>query len=235
MAAQVYKTSGISPVRVSNAAIESFIAPYLANAAASAYGYVAGGHEFYCINFGTSVGNWTPVNGTTQLVYDLTENLWHERTYIGPWPFCFASIAGGGFTGSPDFIGDAKSGKVMNQSLLYFNDGDPVTAKITYTRNAPHVSKQNQWVKFRRFELDGDFGTAQPFLSYSNDGGRSFNPWNYALQQAADQGAPGTFRRFYAHQLGRSRDRVFQVTITDGSNPIRIANAYIDVVPGIER
>ena len=74
-------------------------------------------------------------------------------------------------------------------------------------------------------------------LSYSNDGGRNFltgAPWPYAMRQAQSSGTAGAFRRFYSLQLGRSRDRVFKVEIIDGTNLIRIANAYLTAEGGTE-
>lgn len=223
---QVYMTKGLSPVRVSNAGIESLLS--IESAAnlplAWAYGYQEAGHTFYVLN--TVTQSYVPVQ---QYVYDLNTGLWHERVYgIGaPWPVCFASVPGFNSTG-PNFVGDGKSGKVMFQGIIYPNDGG---IAIGYIRTAPHISGSNRWIKHRYFELDGDFGTATPTLDYSDDGGRTFGGRARALQQAADQGrgSPSpAFRRFFANQLGRSRDRVYKVSITDSANLIRIANAYVD-------
>jgi hypothetical protein len=50
------------------------------------------------------------------------------------------------------------------------------------------------------------------------------------MLQATDTGFTGqTFKRAFATQLGRSRDRVFKVTITNNSQLIRLANAYLTV------
>jgi len=227
--AQVYMTQGLSPVRVSNSGIEAILAQAIQNPALNfAYGYQEEGHSFYVLVFVNQSG--LPV---AQVVYDLTTQMWHERYYAVEFPQCFASIPSFSSLG-PNIVG-LPSGKVRAQSLQFPNDGTGTV--IGYTRIAPHVSNENRWIKYPRFELDGDFGTAAPMLSYSNDGGRNFlsgSPWPYAMRQAQDQGAAGTFRRFYSLQLGRSRDRVFEVQIIDGTNLIRIANAYLTAEGGTE-
>jgi hypothetical protein len=227
---QVYMMQGMNPVRVSNPAIEAMIAsiPVQVNLPyAKAFGYQEAGHTFYQISFGNS--NYQTYNGALTLVYDLTTGLWHERTYsvFGVIPCGFASVPNFG-AAIPNFV-VSENGKAWYQSINYPNDGD-ATKTIKYTRTAPHAGQQNRWFKYPRFELDCDVGTAQPMLTYSNDGGRNFKPGGYPLQQVAAQGNPTDapeLPRFYATQLGRSRDRVFKVTITDGTNLIRIANAYL--------
>ncbi len=220
--AQVYMMQGMNPVKVSNPAIESMLAT--ANVTSKlfnskAYGYQEAGHTFYVLQLcnGTS-------NTMQTLVYDLTTGLWHERAYGALIPTQLACVWNYGTTSVGNFTLGEATGKIYTQSVSYPNDDG---AAITYTRIAPHVGTQNKWFKYPRFELDGDIGTAAPILDYSNNGGRSFLGYNYPMTQAQDQGAPGTFKRFFALQLGRSRDRVFKTTITDSTNLIRIANAYL--------
>jgi hypothetical protein len=227
--AQVYMTQGLAPVRVSNPGVEQLIGAVgnFNYVTIFAYGYQENGHTFFVINF--TDGARIPYQ---QLVYDLTTGLWHERYYAIEVPLCFASqtyFAGNNFVGM-------NSGKIYEQGILFPNDG--TGNPINYSRTAPHVTNENRWIKYPRFELDGDFGTAAPTLSYSNDGGRNFltgAPWPYPLRQAADAGSAGASRRFFALQLGRSRDRVFKMDISDSANLIRIANAYLTAEPGTEK
>jgi hypothetical protein len=233
---QVYMAQGLNPVRVSNYAIEHQIAidgPYNARNH-FAYGYEEEGHTFYVLNICDN--NGFP---KYQWVYDLTAGMWHRREYIagvqmnGLTPCCFASVADFSVSGKLNFIGDFYTGAICAQGLEYPNDGG-ANYPIAYTRTAPHVNDEAKVIKYDRFELDGDLGTAAPILDYSNDGGRTWLALNRPLQQVVSTGIPGTFQRFFCNQLGRSRDRVFKVTITDADNLIRIANAYIDVTPGSE-
>lgn len=232
---QVYMLQGMNPVRVSNAAIE-FMIQVMATPgtlwSASAYGYQEAGHTFWCLTIQTPA---LPL----QLVYDLTTGLWHERRYaVGTGgesllPISFANVAGNFATGNfSSFVMDAVTGQLWYQSITIPNDGGTGNP-ITYIRQAPHSGSQNRVFSYSRFELDmdpgatGAAGTIQPVLAYSNNGGRSLTGFSYPLQQSYDQGFANGFQRFYQRQLGRSRDRVFQVTITDDTNLIRIVNAYL--------
>lgn len=234
---QVFQMQGMNPVPVSTPAIEFMIQNchlFNANAYAAslsysqAYAYQESGHTFYVLNIVNVAGGYLPV---ITLVYDLTTRMWHERTYGSAVPGCFANVQNFSAVGSPTmFVGDANSGKIYYQSDQYAAD---VAAAIIYTRIAPHTGSENRFFTYSRFELDIDpqvnsgAGTIAPVLDYSNNGGRSFLGFNFPLAQAANDSAPGAFQRFYANQLGHSRDRVFKVSITDSTNLIRIANAYL--------
>lgn len=229
--AQVYMMAGTNPVRVSNFAAEQYLGTWPAAAwpYVSAYGYQEAGHTFYAIKFLSQT--YVP---TQELVYDLTTGLWHERIYVGAWPIAFAS-APGFASGGPNFVGDGTAGKIWYQGITYPNDG--TGNAITYIRTAPHVSDRGHWMKYPYFEIYGQFGAANPVLSYSNDGGITFGE-SFTLTQAANQGTPAavpTYKRYYQRQLGRSRDRVFKVTITTSADLVRIADAYLGVEAGTEQ
>lgn len=228
--AQVYMAKGMSPVRVSTAAIEGLLesgSPQLLPNA-TAYGYQEAGHTFYCLN--------PTGNGSSQFVYDLTEGLWHQRNYAGAIPYTFASVPSFN-SGGPNFVGDALSGKVVFQGITFANDLG--LAGINYTRFAPYVSQNGSVVKHRRFELVGNSVGAAPLLGYSNDQGITYKSSLFNLAApGGDAGWPvdqPTYQRFYAQQLGRSRARVYRVSIPEGAsstNLIRIAGAYLDVEAG---
>ena len=223
--AQVYMINGTSPQRISNPSIEYLLGQYSGAQLnlAWAYGYQENGHTFYVLNIPTDTT--FSAFALTSVVYDLTIGLWHERVYGVPWPCCFASLPGFGLTA--DFVGDVGSGNIYYQWLGYFNDNG---SAINYKRVAPHVSRDNKAHRYNRFELDCDVGSATPTLDYSNDGGRSFQGLTIPLRIPGTPAlAPGTFQRFFTLGTGISRDRVFAVSIGDDSNPIRIANALLDV------
>lgn len=221
--AQVYMSQGLNPVRVSNFAIENILASYGAFHLPWSWGYAyqEGGHSFYVLNLCQDF-HFQP---TAQLIYDLASGLWHERTYSGIWPVCCASMPYFSASGA-NYVGDGYSGKVCFQATSIPSDNG---AAIAYMRNSPHVCDQNRWHKYSRFELSADIGTAQASLTYSNNGGLTFPGPVYTMKQAADSGALGTFNRYFAQQLGRSRDRVFSVTISSSTQLVRIADAYLSV------
>jgi hypothetical protein len=228
-AAQVYMAQGMNPVRVSNPAIENLL-----NTTASVklnytkcFTYQEAGHSFYVMNLCDAT--WTIV---ATVVYDLTTGLWHERTYSSPnlWPSCFASVPVFSAGTTSNFIMPDSQGYLYSQSISLANDNG---SSITYIRTAPHVCNSLQPLRHSRLTLDADIGTANPVLTYSNDGGRAFGATpSISMQQATDTGYTGTtFKRFWANQLGRSLDRGYKVTITDSANLIRIAAAYLEVQP----
>jgi hypothetical protein len=225
--AQVYMMQGMNPVRVSTASIENIIGSYTSLVLlpqSIGYGYQEAGHTFYNLLLVNGLG--TPVQ---QLTYDLTTGLWHERAYTlltGPWPMCFVNVPT--FGNGPTFVGDAYSGKILVQRLSYPSDNG--NTDIVYTRTAPHVCDQDKWTVHKMLTMRADIGTADPKLDYSNDGGLTWGGRNRSMKQATDSGTSGMYRRYWANQLGRSRDRVYKVTITDHTNLIRIANA--DLVVG---
>lgn len=219
--AQVYMSQGLNPVRVSNFGIENIIATYGLGSLpfAWAHAYQEAGHTFYVLNL-CETSTYQP---TKAVVYDLSSGLWHERSYMGQWPVTSANsplFAAGG----PNFIGDGYSGGIHYQGINYPSDNG---SAIAYLRNSPHVCDQNRWHSHSRFELAADIGTAQASLTYSNNGGKSFVSWSYLMKQAADQGAPDTFNRYYASQLGRSRDRVYSMAIGSSTELVRISDAYL--------
>lgn len=229
--AQVYMTQGMNPVRVSNHAIEQYLTSFSVGlmTTARAYGYQEAGHTFYVLNF---MSGEAPTGIT--LVYDLTTGLWHERVYYydyssGPYPVCFACQPG--FIAGPNFVGDGLTGKICQQSIGYFSDTGSV--KIKYIRRVPHISNSNRVLKHERFELEGELGSANPVLAWANDGGVA-NLGAHNMQQATDFGITGTRRRFFVNQMGRARDRVYQVTIESSADSIRLAAAYLNVDAGDE-
>jgi hypothetical protein len=249
---QIYMSQGMSAVRVSNPAIEFFLTsggagagyiPYVTELFKTvAYGYQEAGHTFYVLNLPAP---WGPAGLGGALVYDLTTGLWHERysnvpegivhpdptTWGTPLACCCASVATFGANNQPIFVGDQYSGTIYLQGLQFWDDS---SAPMLCRRTSPHVSDADRWITYDRFTLSCDVGNALPQLSYSNDGGKSFNNWTYGLQKAQDQGAPDTFQRFYAMQLGRSRDRVFNVDCIPTNQAIRFIDAYLKITPGNE-
>ncbi len=226
-----YKTSGLLPVQISTPGIENLLSGFNLDGARS-FGYQESGHVFWILNLPNANGGL----GAT-LAFDLTTNLWHERAYYnaGSGNFergradCFASVQTAG--GSINLVGDYSNGNIYKQSLTYPSDAG---AAIKRQRVCPHISKQNQFIKHRRFELDADVGTAQFTVDYSDDGGRTFpGATARTITKSAASGVD-TFGRYFGLEWGRSRDRVYRVTVIDAANLIKITNAYVDVDAGIE-
>lgn len=236
--AQVYIANGWNSIlSVSTPPIEQFISDYLISVGGAdqvtAFVYEDNGHDFYVLTFPDSPGN----PGGSALVYDLETKQWHERYHLDqgdlttlerPLYHWHASISGFGGADMPpiNFVGAWDSGKIYKLNLLYpDDDGD---FKI-YQRVAPHISDANRWTKYPSLVLDADCGSAQATLTYSNDGGRTFTGGPYTISLSAEPMA-----RYKWNQLGRSRDRVFKVSMTSKTETVRWINAYVNVNPGTE-
>lgn len=256
--ARVYKMEGTNPVPVSTTGVEAFLnsGNFLLNGGATltsyatAWGYEEAGHAFYVLQMaGTSSGSYA--NGWT-LVYDLSTGLWHERTSAaGSNPtnakaigMCCASLPAFGSFANPaappfNFVGDwyynaagfQGGGAIYTQSLSYASDnGLPIFRQRTF----PHVADRNRWTAYPSLEISADAGTAEFSLSYSNDGGKSYPLSRPAQGPSNDQAQEGGFGRYKFWQLGRSRDRVFQISCTDSTNLPNLVDAFVGVESGIE-
>jgi len=111
-----------------------------------------------------------------------------------------------------------------------------VVHKIRRVRRAPHLANEHRWLFFKRFELDCKAGIGLPLgqgvdpqvmLRYSDDGGETWSPehWESA-------GKVGDYARSVEYrQLGQSRNRIFEVIVTD---PVAwtLLNGYLDIGEG---
>jgi hypothetical protein len=112
---------------------------------------------------------------------------------------------------------------------------------IRRLRRAPHISYEASGIFYHEFELDLETGVGlsigrensqigvdpQVMLQWSDDGGHTFGNEHWV-----SAGRIGQFgRRAVWHRLGRSRDRVFQVVVTD---PVKwcLIEAYLYSEPG---
>jgi hypothetical protein len=126
-------------------------------------------------------------------------------------------------------VGDRVSGKVYEMSLdFYDDDGD----ELVWRRVSPHLQDEKRLIAYSSFELDLEVGRGlasgqgsdpQIFLRYSDDGGYT---WSSELWRS--MGKTGAYRqRAIWRQLGRARDRVFEVS---GSDPVfvQLNEAYVN-------
>jgi hypothetical protein len=107
---------------------------------------------------------------------------------------------------------------------------------IRRVRQSPHLTAEDVWIFFHEFQLDlemgvgvahGDGTDPQLMLQCSKDGGHTWSSerWTSAGRQG-DYALRAVWRR-----LGRARDMVFRVTVSD---PVRwtLIDAYLDVERG---
>jgi hypothetical protein len=191
--------------RVSTHSIENKISSYSTISDAIGFTYQQLGHTFYVLTFPTANATW---------VYDIAEDLWHERTWTD-------SEGGENRIRANDctpvydviVVGDHETGALYQWDLNTFTDnGQPIVRR----RGWPDIQVNNRRVEFSRLILDMDVGEIENTLSsdelqislrYSNDRGKTWgNPRVYGL------GSTGQFERsILFSQLGQARNRVFEV------------------------
>lgn len=225
---------GYQPQRISDHALEYQLARYERIDDAVAYTYQQEGHSFYMVSFPTANKTWC---------YDTSTELWHERAYRNPTTGALErhrSVSHMFFDGK-NLVGDRVNNVIYSFELDVYVDqfpgGPPANAgfgvAIPAIRQCPHLSADDAWQFFHELWIDMETGVGLnddvvPFffgaaaggkdpmliLEWSDDGGYSF-PYSRTISI----GKIGERRlRAVARRLGKSRDRVFRVTITD---PVR--------------
>jgi Phage stabilisation protein len=222
----VYMAKGYQPQRISTHAVEFAIRQYSAIERAEAYTYQQNGHYFYVLNFPEASTTW---------VFDTTTNMWHERAYTSNGSFQRHRSNCHAFAYNKHIVGDYENNKIYELTPnSYTDDGDLITRQ----RVAPHVSSGMKEVFYNSFQLDMETGVGldgvtqgedpQVMLDFSDDGGLSWSNENWAsFGRLGNRKQRALWRR-----LGRSRDRVFRITITD---PVKVAiiGAELDFAVGV--
>lgn len=211
----VQRAQGYSPQRISTHAVEFAISQMSRIDDAVAYTYQQEGHSFYVLNFPTAQQTW---------VFDAATNLWHQRAWRDPADnslkqdraICQMAFAG------ETLVGDNSNGNIYVLDLDHFTDNGDLIPRI---RACGHLADPDyRYQFFDSLQVDMQTGVGlvagqgsdpKAMLQWSDDGGYS---WSNELW--APIGKIGERRtRVKWRRLGRSRDRIFRVTITD---PIRV-------------
>lgn len=239
----IWKASGYTPTRVSNHAMENAISGYGDISDAVAYSYQDQGHGFYVLYFPTAEVLPHETRSHTW-VYDVATGMWHER---GFWDSRLAEYEAHHswnhvFFQNKHLVGDWSSGNLYNMSIMLLDD---VGDEIRRVRRAPHVSLNQMWSFHNQLQvfvqpgvgpmpplLDGAGNPRDPIMNlrWSDDGAQTWsNEVSVGVGQAGEYAKRVMFRRF---RLGRARDRVYEISVSD---PVfwRIINAFLDVEPGI--
>lgn len=208
----VQRAAGYSPQRVSNHAVEFAIASYADVSDAVAYTYAQEGHAFYVLSFPTGGATWC---------LDVSTGLWHERpyrnadgSYARHRSNCQMNFAG------KTIVGDWENGNLYELDLDTFTDNGAAIERI---RVCPHITNDGNYLFNTTLELfmqtgvglsSGQGVNPQARLRWSNDGG-----YNWSSEYWTGIGPLGARNtRVKWRRLGVSRDRLYEVSITD---PIR--------------
>jgi hypothetical protein len=220
----VVRADGYRPVRISTHAVETDIANIAKTSRiddAVAYSYEQEGHKWYILTFPSGNRTWA---------YDVATGLWFKRSWRNPatnarvhqrqWVHMF-------FAGL-NIVGDRINGNLYVLDLdTYTDNGDP----ISRLRRCPHVCAPGEEMLFfasLQILMESGVGLTagqgsdpKMMLRISNDGGKT---WVSELH--IPFGKVGEYRRrAIARKLGKARDRVYEVEITD---PVKVA--IIDAV-----
>lgn len=208
---------GFIPMRVSTHAIEAIWNTYSTVKDATAYVYQDSGHDFWVLNFPTANATW---------VYDASERLWHERGWWNGSGFDRHRGNTHAYCFGKHLVGDWSTGAIYNMATSLYDDAGTAIHRV---RAAPHVSNEDKRIFYHRFRLDAEnSGALNPTLDWSNDAGKTFINARTTTSQAAGADSFGVYDW---RRLGKSRDRVFRVTITAAVR-VALIQAYLEYTPG---
>ena len=209
--AMVVRMNGYFPERISTHAVETTLVNQNVSDAI-AWTYQLEGHEVYVVTF-PSIGT----NGLTW-AFDNTTGLWHkwlyrnnQNEYERHRGNCCA------FFNQQVLVGDYENGKIYQLGRNYYtDDGQP----IRRIRRAPHITSDLQRQYFHELQIQfqpgvglstGQGDDPQAMLRWSNDGGSTWS--NEYWTTIGKQGK--YLNRAIWRRLGFSRDKVFEVSISD--------------------
>jgi hypothetical protein len=209
--AMVVRMNGYFPERISTHAVETtLVNQNVSNAIA--WTYQLEGHEVYVVTF-PSIGD----NGLTW-AFDNTTGLWHkwlyrnnQNEYERHRGNCCA------FFNQQVLVGDYQNGKIYQLSRNYYTDDGQQIRRI---RRAPHITSDLQRQYFHELQIQFQPGVGlstgqgedpQAMLRWSNDGGSTWS--NEYWTTIGKQGK--YLNRAIWRRLGFSRDKVFEVSISD--------------------
>lgn len=199
---------GYQPKRISTHAVESDIESGIVSDAI-AFTYQREGHEFYMLTFPTQDKTWC---------YDLTTQLWHKRAYRDNANILHRHPANcHAFFQGINVVGDYQNGNLYNfTNTVYTDNGQP----IIRIRRSPHITESLLYITYDQLQIQfqpgvglptGQGSAPQMMLRWSDDGGSTWSAYYYL-----PIGAIGQYKnRAIKRMMGRARDRVFEVSITD--------------------
>jgi hypothetical protein len=204
--AQIMMMNGYVPTRISTHAVEQTLTDQFVDDA-RAWTYQLEGHEVYVVSFPTIDLTWA---------YDISTGMWHKwlwvdnnNVYHRHRGNCHASFQG------LNLVGDWENGNVYQlDALNYTDNGD----EIRRLRRAPHLISDYQRQYFHELQIHFQPGVGLPngsapqaMLRWSDDGGSTWSNEHWS-----SIGVQGAYKnRAIWRRLGQSRDRIFEVVVTD--------------------
>ena len=204
--AQIMMMNGYVPTRISTHAVEQTLLDQFVDDA-RAWTYQLEGHEVYVVSFPTIDLTWA---------YDISTGMWHKWLWVDQNNVyhrhrgnCHASFQG------KNLVGDWENGNLYQLDPLNYTDNG---TEIRRLRRAPHLISDYQRQYFHELQIHFQPGVGLPngsapqaMLRWSDDGGSTWSNehWSSIGVQGAYQ------NRAIWRRLGQSRDRIFEVVVTD--------------------
>jgi hypothetical protein len=206
--AEIVMMNGYVPVRISTHAVENTLVDQTITDAV-AWTYQLEGHEIYVVSFPSIDLTWC---------YDATTLMWHKWLYndnLNQYHRCRGNCAAL-FQGHV-LVGDYTNGIIYKLDRNNYTDnGQP----IKRLRRAPHIVTDLQRQYFDELQIQfqpgvglstGQGNNPQAMLRWSDDGGSTWSSEHWTTI-----GLTGSYKnRAIWRRLGQTRDRVFEVTVTD--------------------
>lgn len=210
-ALQVCVLSGNQAVPVSNPEVDYLLSTYEGAENATGFSYVVSGHPFYQINFSSAGVSW---------LYDGLSKAW-SRVQSGAGRHRGEMQVN--FLGK-SYVTDFDNGKVyLLDENAYTDDGEPIVREFVsrHTKAGAFIRIPQLWL-----EMESGVGAAtgqgadpQVMLQVSRDGGHT---WGAEMWRSF--GALGEFgKRAVWNRLGRARDWLFKVRVTDPVKTVFVA------------
>lgn len=215
----VMQSQGLRGVRVSTFGVDEQIGKLTTISDAFGYAFEERGHVFYVLTFPT---------GDLTLVFHANTGLWYEWNSfgLGRWrPNAHAFFNGNHYTG------DYQDGNVFQLDWEAYSDSGTPIERIRQDR-AVVSGNLRERLYHRRFEIEFEAGTGgdadpQVMLQWSDDGGHTYSNEHWrGIGKVGEYGSRSVWR-----SLGRSRDRIYRMKMTDDSKTV-IVGAYADIHRG---
>ena len=217
--AQIVQMNGYLPQRISNHAVENTLVNQTVDDAI-AWTYQLEGHEVYVVTF-PSIGE-----GGLTWAYDISSGMWHKWLYTnnkgqyerhrGSCCTLFNGLV---------MVGDYANGSLYSLDPENYTDNGQAVRRV---RRCPHLVTDFQRQYFDELQIQFQPGVGisgistplndevvgadpQAMLRWSNDGGSTWSNEHWV-----SIGKQGKYKnRAIWRRLGWSRDRVFEVVVTD--------------------
>lgn len=228
----IVQMNGYVPQRISTHAVENSLTGQTITDAV-AWTYQLEGHEVYVISFPSINLTWC---------YDVATGMWHKWLYtnnLGQYERCRGNCAAV-FQGYV-LVGDYANGKIYRLDRNIYTDDGQYVKRI---RRAPHLTTDLQRQYFEELQIQFQPGVGlsgittpldqevvgadpQAMLRWSSDGGST---WSNEHWTSIGQIGKYTNRAIW-RRLGWSRDRIFEVTVTDPVKAV-IVSANLKMTAG---